>query len=214
MTPSFENLKDLFGIDIGARLWRGLVSVDLLIRMVCEIRPYELERGQTDEVHAQNLRDIETAIATDELSAALTMATSRLRLIPVDRSVPRPVVGVAGDIFTRINPVGNQDLFAGQTAARNMLGADERFAMVPFFWSTHYDVTVAYLGHAELWERMEVDGDPLAHDCRVEYFLGGKRLAVATVGRDRDSLLAETEAEAAVAVRPKADVASHAHSAG
>ena len=39
MTPSFENLKDLFGIDIGARLWRGLVSVDLLIRMVCEIRP-------------------------------------------------------------------------------------------------------------------------------------------------------------------------------
>jgi predicted nucleotide-binding protein (sugar kinase/HSP70/actin superfamily) len=58
------------------------------------------------------MRDIETAIATDELSAALTMATSRLRLIPVDRSTPRPLVGVAGDIFTRINPVGNQDLFA------------------------------------------------------------------------------------------------------
>ena len=52
-----------------------------------------------------------SCIATDELSAALTMAISRLRLIPVDRSAPRPVVGVGGDIYTRINPVGNQDLF-------------------------------------------------------------------------------------------------------
>ncbi len=99
------------GVEIGARLWRGLVAVDLLIKMVCETRPYELEHGQTDEVHRQNMKDIETAIATDELSAALTMAISRLRLIPVDRSAPRPIVGVAGDIYTRINPVGNQDLF-------------------------------------------------------------------------------------------------------
>ena len=87
------------------------MAVDLLIKMVCETRPYELQRGQTDEVHRQNLKDIETAIATDELSAALAMAIARLRLIPVDRLTTRPVVGVAGDIFTRSNPVGNQDLF-------------------------------------------------------------------------------------------------------
>jgi predicted nucleotide-binding protein (sugar kinase/HSP70/actin superfamily) len=112
LTPGMEDLKALIGVEIGARLWRGLVAVDLLIKMVCETRPYELEHGQTDEVHRQNMKDIETAIATDELSAALTMAIARLRLVPVDRSARRPVVGVAGDIFTRINPVGNQDLFA------------------------------------------------------------------------------------------------------
>lgn len=112
MTPGLEDLKALIGLDIGARLWRGLVAIDSLIKMVCETRPYELEHGQTDEVHRQNMKEIETVIATEELSAALRMAISRLRLIPVDRSIPRPVVGVAGDIFTRINPVGNQDLFA------------------------------------------------------------------------------------------------------
>jgi len=112
ITPGMEGMKALVGVEIGARLWRGFVAVDLLTKMVCETRPYEIEYGQTDEVHCRNLKDIETAIATDELSAALTMATSRLRLIPVDRSTPRPVVGVAGDIFTRVNPVGNQDLFA------------------------------------------------------------------------------------------------------
>jgi len=112
VTPRMEDLKVLVGVEIGARLWRGLVAIDLLIKMVCETRPYERERGQTDEVHGRNMKDIETAVATDELSAAIRMATSRLRMIPADPSIPRPVVGVAGDIFTRINPVGNRDLFA------------------------------------------------------------------------------------------------------
>ena len=90
----------------------------------------------------------------------------------------------------------------GQTAARNMLGADERFAAVPFFWSAHFDVTITYVGHAESWDRIVVDGDAKARDCRVEYWKGDQRLAVATVNRDRASLQAEAEMEAAI---PTAD---------
>ena len=85
----------------------------------------------------------------------------------------------------------------GQTAARNMLGARERFEAVPFFWSAHFDVTIAYVGHAESWDRIHIDGDPKAHDCCVEYWKGGKRLAIATVNRDRASLQAEAEMEMA-----------------
>jgi 3-phenylpropionate/trans-cinnamate dioxygenase ferredoxin reductase subunit len=83
----------------------------------------------------------------------------------------------------------------GQTAARNMLGARERFEAIPFFWSAHFDVTIAYVGHADSWDRIRVDGDPKAHDCRVEYWKGDKRLAVATVNRDRASLQSEAEME-------------------
>ena len=86
----------------------------------------------------------------------------------------------------------------GQTAARNMLGAAERFSAVPYFWSAHFDVTISYVGHAESWDRLAIEGDPMAHDCRVEYWQGTERLAVATVNRDRASLQAEAEMENAV----------------
>lgn len=83
----------------------------------------------------------------------------------------------------------------GVVAARNILGRGQRFAAVPFFWSQHYDLTINYVGHAEQWDRLEVDGDPAAHDCTVTYWRGGQRLAVATVGRDLDSLRAEAAFE-------------------
>ena len=79
----------------------------------------------------------------------------------------------------------------GQTAARNILGRAERFQAVPFFWSQHYDLTINYLGHAERWDRVEIDGRLETRDCAVSYRRGDRRLALATVGRDRESLEAE-----------------------
>jgi NADPH-dependent 2,4-dienoyl-CoA reductase/sulfur reductase-like enzyme/nitrite reductase/ring-hydroxylating ferredoxin subunit len=83
----------------------------------------------------------------------------------------------------------------GQTAARNMLGRRERFDAVPFFWSRHFDASIAYVGHAEQWDSLVVDGSPAEKNCRVTYSLGGKTLAVATLGRPRENLVAETELE-------------------
>jgi NADPH-dependent 2,4-dienoyl-CoA reductase/sulfur reductase-like enzyme/nitrite reductase/ring-hydroxylating ferredoxin subunit len=87
----------------------------------------------------------------------------------------------------------------GQVAARNILGRAEPFDVVPFFWSQHYDIAVRYVGHAAGWDRIEIDGDPLRHDCAVSYFKDGRKVAVATVSRDRESLRAEVELEATTA---------------
>jgi NADPH-dependent 2,4-dienoyl-CoA reductase/sulfur reductase-like enzyme/nitrite reductase/ring-hydroxylating ferredoxin subunit len=83
----------------------------------------------------------------------------------------------------------------GMVAARNILGQRQRFAGVPFFWSRHYDTVINYVGHAEHWDRVDIDGDPAAHDCAVTYWQHTKRLAVATVGRDLASLRAEVAFE-------------------
>jgi len=83
----------------------------------------------------------------------------------------------------------------GQVAARNILGRREPFDAVPFFWSQHYDVTINYVGHAERWDEVRVDGGFEAHDCTVSYLRGKRRLAVATIFRDRESLQAELAME-------------------
>jgi NADPH-dependent 2,4-dienoyl-CoA reductase/sulfur reductase-like enzyme/nitrite reductase/ring-hydroxylating ferredoxin subunit len=83
----------------------------------------------------------------------------------------------------------------GQTAARNMLGQKERFDAVPFFWSMHYDMSILYVGHAERWDRVEIDGQIEAKDCRVNYRHDSRLLAVSTIGRDLESLRAEFQLE-------------------
>jgi NADPH-dependent 2,4-dienoyl-CoA reductase/sulfur reductase-like enzyme/nitrite reductase/ring-hydroxylating ferredoxin subunit len=86
----------------------------------------------------------------------------------------------------------------GQTAARNMLGRRERFEAAPFFWSQHYDQAISYVGHAPAWDRAELSGDPAAGDCAVTFYAGGRKLAVATLGRDLESLQAEVAFERAI----------------
>ena len=83
----------------------------------------------------------------------------------------------------------------GQTAARNVLGHRERFDAVPFFWSQHYDVPINYVGHAETWDELVIDGDIAARDCTVRYKRKGRVLAIATIYRDAASLVAEAAME-------------------
>ena len=83
----------------------------------------------------------------------------------------------------------------GQTAARNMLGAREKFSAVPFFWSKHYDVSIRYSGHAEHWDRTRISGDIANRDCSIAYMNGDKTLAVASIKRDLEQLSAEVALE-------------------
>lgn len=79
----------------------------------------------------------------------------------------------------------------GQAAARNMLGGRAPFTAVPFFWSQHYDVVIACVGHAERWDELTIAGSLQQRDCTIGYRAGGRTVAVVTIGRDRANLTAE-----------------------
>jgi len=83
----------------------------------------------------------------------------------------------------------------GQTAARNLLGQREVFDAVPFFWSQHYDVPINYVGHAERWDEIAIEGDIAGRDCLLKYKSKGRVLAVASIYRDLANLQAELAME-------------------
>lgn len=88
----------------------------------------------------------------------------------------------------------------GQTAALNMLGREEVFSAVPFFWTEQYDLGIAYIGHAEKFDEAKIDGRLEERDCTITYRLEGRSLAVATIHRDLAGLRTEVDFERAGAL--------------
>jgi NADPH-dependent 2,4-dienoyl-CoA reductase/sulfur reductase-like enzyme len=111
-----------------------------------------------------------------------------------------PGIYAAGDIVRWPDPHSGQSIRVehwvvaerqGQAAALNMLGAATPFDAVPFFWSQHYDVPINYVGHAEKWDDLTIDGDIASRNCVLSYKRNGHVLAVASIYRDVESLQAE-----------------------
>jgi|ERR1700733_308206 NADPH-dependent 2,4-dienoyl-CoA reductase/sulfur reductase-like enzyme/nitrite reductase/ring-hydroxylating ferredoxin subunit len=141
-----------------------------------------------------------------ELAEATGLAIDRGVLVNSHLQTDDPNILSAGDIARWPDPHTGESIRVehwavaerqGQVAGANMVGGSEIFAMVPFFWTKHFDLSIRYVGHAETWDETLVEGDLSRREALVRFRRAGRDLAIATVERDKECLLAELEMERA-----------------
>lgn len=122
VSPSSDNGYDGVGEHAGDLMrtgWMGLVCGDLLLKFLLKTRPYETTPGDADAAYHESLDNLEAIAARRGLSvkerlAALAAGTKRMRdrfrAVPAEYEKGRPLIGLVGEIFCRLNTFSNDDV--------------------------------------------------------------------------------------------------------
>lgn len=88
-------------------IWHGFVAVDLLIRLLYQHRPYEVQAGQSDQAYDRSLKRVISAVESgdgDSVIEAMRWSAEQFAGVRLDRSTHRPRIGVLGDFYMLYNP--------------------------------------------------------------------------------------------------------------
>ena len=104
----YQEDTEKLGANFRKLTWNGVVFVDYLQKLLHEIRPYEIHRGDSDVVYKQHIRKAEHAIEYGhDLVQVAKDACDALNRVAVDRSVRKPKIGIIGETYVRGNEFSN-----------------------------------------------------------------------------------------------------------
>lgn len=121
VTPTSKNSYDdvtQHAGDMLRRMWRGLIAGDILRKMLLKTRPYESEAGSADAAMEKGLKLLVVVTerpdlrGRDHLAAmgeALRAVGDLFHSVGARFTRDRPLIGVVGEIFCRLNTFSNYD---------------------------------------------------------------------------------------------------------
>ena len=121
VSPTSKNSYDGFAAhspNMIRHLWWGLISADVLRKMLLKTRPYETAAGAAEKAYLESLDRLEAVVERPDLSSrdrfgaileALTASRDRFHAVPARYTRDKPLVGMVGEIFCRLNTFSNSD---------------------------------------------------------------------------------------------------------
>ncbi|MBI4652499.1 CoA protein activase [Candidatus Desantisbacteria bacterium] len=139
--------KDLSHIDgnFMTKFYEGVLAIDLLTKCLHETRPYEKDKGLTDNLYNKYLEKIPVDLKKSNEDLMLLMAQMRkdFENIPRIKNIKKPLIGIVGEIFVRLNKFSNEELIRKIES----LGGE--------VWLSTLDEWIEYLNVLNMKENME-----------------------------------------------------------
>ncbi|HSA29835.1 MAG TPA: hypothetical protein P5159_25160 [Phycisphaerae bacterium] len=121
-SPTSANGYDGFGEnarELTKNLWMGVIAGDLALKFLLKTRPYETQPGTSDQVFQESIARFAQALSTpglktktrlNELVKHITQMRDQFRAVPASYVKGRPLIGLVGEIFCRLNTFSNDDV--------------------------------------------------------------------------------------------------------
>ena len=148
LSPTSTNSYDEVGANARELIrtaWRAVVSSDTLRNLLHRTRPYEINKGDTEEAYEKSIDEVSAVIEKQgisngkrlaELVEAFKSVKKRFRSIPAKYDPEFPLIGVVGEIFCRHNSFSNEDIIK----VIEKSGAEAWLAGIgEWIWYTNHD---------------------------------------------------------------------------
>jgi len=101
-----DECTELFGLKWAEAVWKGWLATDVLLKKLLHIRPYEVNKGESDRVYEQAIEEIASGIINGNFRQALNHSIATIDEIPT-KNEDRPIIGIVGEFYTCMNSWAN-----------------------------------------------------------------------------------------------------------
>jgi 3-phenylpropionate/trans-cinnamate dioxygenase ferredoxin reductase subunit len=184
-------LERVLGTEVGA-IYRDLHAergVD--VRANRRVRALRGHAGAVEAVETSDGKRVEADVVVvgagaeprTRLAGAAGLAVDDGILVDEHLETSVPGIFAAGDVASAMHPLLGERIRVehwdnarrqGRVAARNMLGAGEPYARIPYLYSDQFDLGMEYAGHAPSWDRVVFRGDPASREFIVFWLRDGR----------------------------------------
>ena len=124
----------LFGLKWGKDVWKSWLATDVLLKKLLHIRPYEVNKGETERVYEKAIDEIAVAVVEGNFSQAFASSIAAMDKVSIKKE-DRPIIGIVGEFYTCMNSFSNN----GIIKEFESLGAEARLGPTTTDYAVYFN---------------------------------------------------------------------------